>query len=286
MMAQWADDVHHALHALMTGERHGYYVVFGSLEVLEKALTGAFVHDGGHSTFRKVSWGAPVPDEVGGHAFVVCAQNHDQVGNRAIGDRPSRVLTDGQLAIEAAVVLTSPFTPMLFMGEEWGARTPFQFFTSFADDFMGEAVREGRMREFGSHGWEVVYGGPVEVPDPQALSTFEASRLDWSELDEPRHRRMLAFHRALIELRRRVPDLAADDRSRTRLEFDPADRSWFVVHRGDVAVVVNLSAEPAAVPLGDAAGREVLLAWEPAMVVAAAVELGGHCVAVLGPAAD
>jgi len=286
MTAQWADDVHHALHALMTGERHGYYVDFGSLEVLEKALTRVFVHDGGRSTFRKVTWGSPVPDSVGGHRFVVCAQNHDQVGNRALGDRPSRALTDGQLAIEAAVILAGPFTPMLFMGEEWGARTPFQFFTSFSEADMGEAVRAGRAREFGSHGWAVVYGGRVEVPDPQAVATFEASRLDWAELDEPRHGRLLEFHRALIALGARVPDIASDDRARTRVEYDPADQTWFVMHRGDVAVVVNLSAERTAVPLGDAARRAVLLAWEPVDLVAAAVELPGHCVAVLGPAAD
>jgi maltooligosyltrehalose trehalohydrolase len=285
MTAQWADDVHHALHALLTGERHGYYVDFGSIEVLAKALTGVFVHDGGHSTFRKVAWGAPVPPEVGGHRFVVCAQNHDQVGNRALGDRPSRVLSDGQLAIGAAVVLTSPFTPMLFMGEEWGARTPFQFFTDFADPEMGEAVRMGRTREFGAHGWRDLYGGPVVVPDPQARSTFEASRLDWSEPTRPRNARMLGFHRALIALRAQVPDIASDDRTATAVEFDPADRTWFVVHRGAVAVVVNLAAEPREVPLGGAEHRGVLLAWAPPTLVAGAVGMPGHGVAVLGAGA-
>jgi maltooligosyltrehalose trehalohydrolase len=281
MTAQWADDVHHALHTLMTGEQHGYYVDFGSLEVLGKALTEVFVHDGGLSTFRKVAWGAPVPPEVGGHSFVVSAQNHDQVGNRALGDRPSRVLTDGQLAIEAALVLTSPFTPMLFMGEEWGARTPFQFFTDFADPDMGEAVRMGRAREFGSHGWEELYGGPVVVPDPQAESTFEASRLDWSEPAQPRHARILEFHRELIALRERVPDLASDDRSATSVQFDPADRTWLVVRRGAVAVVVNLSAEPQAVALPGVENGGVLLAWDRPTLLDRAVHLPGHDVAVL-----
>ena len=220
MTAQWADDVHHALHTLITGERHGYYVDFGTLEVLEKAMTGVFVHDGDHSTFRGIPWGAPVPADVGGHSFVVFAQNHDQVGNRAIGDRPSRVLTDGQLAIEAAVILTSPFTPMLFMGEEWGARTPFQYFTDFSDAELGDAVGTGRVAEFASHGWDDLYGGRVDVPDPQARSTFEASRLRWAELDEPRHARMLDFHRALITLRGQVPDITSDDRSKTSMTYD------------------------------------------------------------------
>jgi maltooligosyltrehalose trehalohydrolase len=283
MTAQWADDVHHAVHALLTGERHGYYVDFGSIEVLEKALTGAFVHDGGYSTFRKVPWGAPVPTAVDGHRFVVCSQNHDQVGNRALGDRPGVVLTDGQLAIESALVLTSPFTPMLFMGQEWGARTPFQFFTSFSDEFMGEAVREGRAREFGSHGWEVVYGGHVEVPDPQAITTFVASRLDWAEPDQPRHARMLAFHRDLIALRATTPEIASGDRAATRLEFDPADEAWFVVHRGGVAVVVNLDASPRDVPLADATGRQVLLAWQPPVLGDGSFRMPGHAVAILGP---
>lgn len=282
MQAQWADDVHHALHTLMTGERHGYYVDFGSLEVLDKAMTSVFVHDGGHSSFRGTDWGAPVPASVPGHAFVVSAQNHDQVGNRALGDRPSRVLTDGQLAIELAVLITSPFTPMLFQGEEWGARTPFQYFTDFSDAELGEAVRVGRTHEFGSHGWDVLYGGSIEVPDPQALSTFEASRLEWSEREEPAHARLLAFTRELIRLRRHVAQIADDDRSQTSLEFD-ATESWFVVHRGGVAIVVNLAADEQVLPLVGADRRGILLAWEPPTLGCDDVGLPGHAVAVLGP---
>ena len=286
MTAQWADDVHHALHALLTAERHGYYVDFGTLEVLRKALTSAFVHDGGYSAFRGATWGAPVPPEVGGHAFVVSAQNHDQVGNRALGDRPGRVLSDGQLAIEAAVILTSPFTPMLFMGQEWGSDAPFLFFTDFSADELGAAVRAGRAREFGAHGWQDIYGGSFAVPDPQAPATFAASRLDWSQVQQPRHARLLAFTKDLIALRAQVPDIADDDRTRTSLSFDPADRTWFVVHRGAVAVAVNLEARQREVPVSGADRRRVLLSWQPPAAVGAdSVTLAGHCAAVLGPAA-
>jgi maltooligosyltrehalose trehalohydrolase len=284
MTAQWADDVHHALHTLLTGERHGYYVDFGSLEVLDKAVTKVFVHGGEYSTFREVIWGAPVPLSIGGHAFLVCAQNHDQVGNRAIGDRPSRVLSDGQLAIEGAVILAGPFTPMIFMGEEWGARTPFQFFTDFSEEWLADAVRKGRAEEFGSHGWDELYGGPVEVPDPQARSTFEASKLDWSEPAQRDHARLLEFYRSLIALRRTVPEIASDDRTVTSLSYDTSDESWFVLHRGGVAVVVNLAAHERTIPLADADQRDVLLAWEAAALGPDTVTLPGHDVVVLGPA--
>ncbi|MGB7980077.1 MAG: malto-oligosyltrehalose trehalohydrolase [Candidatus Nanopelagicales bacterium] len=284
MDAQWADDVHHALHTLMTGEQHGYYVDFGTLDALAKTMTEVFVHDGGHSTFRGMDWGAPVPPSLPGHAFVVSAQNHDQVGNRALGDRPSRVLTDGQLAIEAAVLLAGPYTPMLFMGEEWGARTPFQFFTSFPDLDLAAAVRAGRTDEFGSHGWEALYGGRIEVPDPQAVATFEASRLDWSERDTPRGERLLAWYRQLIRVRREVADIADDDRARTRVVHRADDESWFVLHRGDVVVAVNLSDAAQEIPLADADQRAVLLAWNPVELGTDAVRLPGHNVAILGPA--
>ncbi len=284
MQAQWADDVHHALHTVMTGEQHGYYVGFGSLEILRKAMTAVFVHDGEYSEFRGTRWGAPVPPSVPGHAFVISAQNHDQVGNRALGDRPSRVLTDAQLAIELAVLITSPYTPMLFQGEEWGARTPFQFFTDFSDPDLGRAVAEGRTKEFGSHGWDALYGGTVDVPNPQALATFEVSKLDWSELERPSHARLLAFTRALIRLRRDVPEIADDDRARTSMDIGP-DGSWFVIHRGGVAVVVNLQAERLVVPLEGASRRSNLLAWEPVDLSAGGVGLPAHGVAVIGPSA-
>ena len=176
MTAQWADDVHHALHTYLTGERHGYYSDFGSIETLDKAFRHVFVHDGGHSSFRGKDWGAPVPDDMDRRRFVVFASNHDQVGNRAIGDRPSSSLPAGAQAASLALILLSPFTPMLFMGEEYGETRPFMFFTDH-DEPLGSAVSEGRMSEFAGHGWDTLYGGPVQVPDPQDRQTFLRSKL-------------------------------------------------------------------------------------------------------------
>ncbi|WP_370511007.1 malto-oligosyltrehalose trehalohydrolase [Cellulomonas sp. SLBN-39] len=296
MDAQWADDVHHAVHALLTGERHGYYVDFGDPQVLATALTQGFVHTGDLSTFRGRPWGRPVPDDVDGHRFVVFSANHDQVGNRALGDRPSAHLPPGRLAAQAALVLLSPFTPLLLMGEEWGARTPWQFFTDHPEPDLAAAVRDGRRREFGGHGWEELYGGPVTVPDPQDPATFAASVLDWSELEVGEHARLLEWHRTLIALRRVVPDLASGDRSRTRVTVLPAQDApaagpWqgvLVVHRGATSVVLNLTDAPARVDVGGSAPR-VLASWATGAVVppagdddAWAVELPGPGVVVVG----
>lgn len=240
MTAQWADDVHHAVHATMSGERHGYYVDFGGLDVLRHALTRVFVHDGGFSTFRGKNWGRPVPEGTDARRFVVFASDHDQIGNRALGDRPSARIDDDGLAIEATLILTSAFTPMLFMGEEWGARTPWQFFTDHQEPELAEAIRQGRSREFGGHGWTELYGGAVEVPDPQASTTMQQSRIDWSELDSPRHQRLLEWHRSLIALRRSEPALSSGKLDAVRVDIDPNER-WLLVRRGDIRVIVVLS---------------------------------------------
>lgn len=293
MTAQWADDVHHAVHALVTGERHGYYVDFGSPAVLRHAFTRVFVHDGGFSTFRGADWGRPVPDGTDGHRFVVSIQNHDQVGNRAIGDRPSERLPDGTLACEAALLLLSPFTPMLFMGEEWGTRGRFPFFTSFTDPDLAQAVREGRRAEFGGHGWSDLYGGDPEVPDPQDEATFRAARLRRQELDDPAPARLRDWYRELVALRRSVPDLAAGDLTSTDLEWhgpDEADGPWhgvLVLRRGAARVVLNLDTQERTVPVDGLAALAVGASWAPATVNAAegTVTLAGMAALVLVPAA-
>jgi maltooligosyltrehalose trehalohydrolase len=276
LTAQWADDIHHALHSALTGERQGYYVDFGSLSTLAQAMTRVFVHDGGWSTFRDSTWGRPVdPRTHRGQRFLAYLQNHDQVGNRALGDRLSPDLPVGLLAAGAALVLGSPFTPMLFMGEEWGASTPWQFFTDFDEPALARAVRVGRREEFAEHGWQ-----SDEVPDPQARTTREASVLDWSEAHEGDHGRLLEWYRALIALRRNVADLRSDDLSLVRAAYDEGAR-WFRLDRGDHRVVVNLAVAEQSVPVGD--GRwEVLLAWAGCAVDGGVAVLPGQSAAVLG----
>ncbi|HUR75630.1 MAG TPA: malto-oligosyltrehalose trehalohydrolase, partial [Sporichthya sp.] len=163
LAAQWADDVHHALHSLLSGEQQGYYVDFGSYECLATTLTEAFFHAGTYSTFRGRGHGAPVDvARIPGSAFVTYLQNHDQVGNRATGDRLSASVSPGRMAVGAALVLCSAFSPMVFMGEEWAASTPWQYFTDHQEPELADAVREGRRNEFAEHGWSA-----DEVPDPQ-----------------------------------------------------------------------------------------------------------------------
>ena len=270
---QWADDVHHALHSNLTGETAGYYGDFTGLPAVAKVLTDVFLHDGQWSSFRGRAHGRPVPPTVPGHRFVVYLQDHDQVGNRATGDRISATLSDGLLKVGAALVLTSPYTPMLWMGEEWGARTPWQFFSDHEGD-LGEAVRKGRRAEFASHGWST-----EDVPDPQSEQTLRDSTLDWSEPAQERHASLLAWTRDLIALRRARLDLSDGRRDRVQVSYDEESR-WLLVRRGAVAVAANLGAEPVVVPL-PGAGR-VLLASEPGLSVSdGAAELAGESVLVV-----
>lgn len=256
LTAQWDDDVHHALHALLTGERQGYYVDFGSFEALAKVLTRVFVHDGAWSTFREADWGRPVdPERHRGHQFLAYLQNHDQVGNRAQGDRLSPALAPGLQAAGAALVMCSAFTPMVFMGEEWAASSPWQYFTDFDEPQLARAVRAGRREEFATHGWH-----PGDVPDPQSTSTRSASVLDWSEVSAPEHARMLGWYRALIALRRNTPELLDDNLRGVEAMYD-ADAGWFVLGRAGHRIVVNVAPVRREVPLGVPV-TEILLSWE------------------------
>ena len=249
MTAQWADDVHHALHARLTGEDQGYYGDFAEVGAWAKAYGRAFLHNGTWSTFRERNWGAPVPEDTDPRRFVVFGSDHDQVGNRAVGDRPSAILDDAALAATAALVLLSPYTPMLFMGEEWGTRTPFQFFTDHEEDDLARSVSEGRVREFAGFGWDA-----DEIPDPQAAATVEASRLRWSELDEAEHARVLAWYQALTTLRRNL-----DWSQRTAWpQVDEIDDVLMVTY-DDIVVAANLSGQERPAP----ALTTVLLSWDP-----------------------
>ncbi|WP_411720881.1 malto-oligosyltrehalose trehalohydrolase [Mycetocola sp.] len=242
--AQWSDDFHHAVHVALTGETTGYYADFEPLAALEKVLTGGFFHDGTFSSFRERIHGRRIDtDRMPTWRLVVANQNHDQIGNRAIGDRLSAQLDAGQLAIAAAVTLLGPFTPMLFQGEEWGASTPWQFFTSHPEPELGKATAEGRIAEFARMGWD-----PDIVPDPQDPATFQNSKLDWSETDGSDHERILAFYRALGVLRRERPEFTDPRFGSIRVDVDEADR-WLVLHRGDSAVVLNFSSSERSVPV-------------------------------------
>ncbi|MBO4209858.1 malto-oligosyltrehalose trehalohydrolase [Micromonospora echinofusca] len=257
--AQWNDDAHHALHALLTGERQGYYADFGSLECLADVLTGAFFHAGTWSSFRQRTHGRPIDrHRTPGHRFVAFLQNHDQIGNRALGDRLSATLSPGLLRVGATLLLTAPFTPMLFMGEEWGARTPWQFFTSHPEPELAAAVATGRRREFAAHGWPA-----ADVPDPQDPQTFARSRLDWAERDKPEHRETLDLYQRLIALRRRRPDLTD---SRLDLVDVRYGDQFVVVRRGRCLVVANLAGKPQRINLPGVV-RSVLLTTSTGVTV-------------------
>jgi maltooligosyltrehalose trehalohydrolase len=263
LTASWDDDVHHALHTLLSGERQGYYVDFGSLACLAHVLTSVFWHDGRYSPFRGRTHGAPVDRaHTPGHRFVVSLQNHDQVGNRAVGDRLGASVSDGRLRIGAALLLCGPFSPMLFMGEEWAADTPWQYFTDHSEPELAAAVRDGRRAEFAGHGWTA-----EQVPDPQDPATVAASRLDWAELDKEPHAGMLAWYRALLTLRRRRPELTDPRLDRVHVDYDEAAQ-WLVLRRGSLRVVVNLAGEARDVPL-DRAVSAVLLTSSVRIPVAA-----------------
>jgi maltooligosyltrehalose trehalohydrolase len=177
--AQWTDDLHHALHVLLTGERSGYYAPYGTVGDLAAAVQ------------EPQGLGLPYT------RFVTYSQNHDQVGNRAAGERLSLLVDPGRLRLAAALVLLSPFVPLLFMGEEWGASTPFLFFSDHRDPVVGRRTSRGRMNEFQAFGWR-----PEDVPDPQDPSSFQRSKLDWPELEREPHRSLLSWYRDLIRLRR------------------------------------------------------------------------------------
>ena len=249
MTAQWADDVHHALHARLTGETQGYYGDFAEAGAWAKAYGRAFLHNGTWSTFRERNWGAPVPEDTDPRRFVVFGSDHDQIGNRAVGDRPSTSLDDATLAATAALVLLSPYTPMLFMGEEWGTRTPFQFFTDHEEEDLARSVSEGRVREFAGFGWDA-----DEIPDPQAAETVDASRLRWDELNEAEHIRMLAWYQALTALRR---DLTWSQRTAWPQVEDI--NGVLTVTYEDIVVATNLSGQERPAP----ALTTVLLSWDP-----------------------
>jgi malto-oligosyltrehalose trehalohydrolase len=256
---QWDDDFHHTVHALVTGERQGYYADFGAIAGVAKVLTKAYFHNGTWSVFRGRTHGRPVDTlTMPGYRFVVFIADHDQVGNRAVGDRLPATLADhpnrdGLLRIASGLLLTAPFTPMLFMGEEWGADTPWQFFTDHTDPGLAAAVSEGRRSEFAGHGWAT-----TDVPDPQDKETFLRSKLNWDQPAREPYRSLLDWYRALVALRRSRPELTDPRLDQIHVDYDE-DARWLLIHRGQLRIAANLGEADATIPLASPAGKPVAL---------------------------
>ncbi|GAA0485097.1 malto-oligosyltrehalose trehalohydrolase [Microbacterium aurantiacum] len=259
LTAQWSDDWHHAVHVAVSGETVGYYEDFADPEALPKVWSRGFYHDGTYSSFRGRDHGKPIPAEVPAWRLVTFAQDHDQIGNRATGDRLSQNLDDDRLAIAAVLTLTAPGTPMLFQGEEWAASTPWQFFTSHPEPELGEATAKGRIAEFAEMGWD-----ESVVPDPQDPETFTRSKLNWDEVTTGRHVRLLSLYRELARLRREVPELT-DPAWPDAGQREVAGGRVYRLDRGAVTVWVNVS--EADVTVETDAASEVLLATDPATAV-------------------
>lgn len=272
--AQWSDDFHHSLHAAFTGEGKGYYGDFGSLRDISRALEETFVYAGEYAPSRRRAHGrsaVTLPQD----RFLGYHQNHDQVGNRAVGERLSHLIDPDLYRISAGLVLLSPFVPMLFQGEEWATSAPFQYFTDHGDPELGKAVSEGRRGEFGDFGWK-----PEDVPDPQALETFRRSALPWEEISGAEHGAVLEWYRSLIRLRLREGDLAAGVcRPEVTLRGQGADEAVLIVRRGSIVIAANLAFAPERV--AEPPVKELLLASrEGARIEGEGLLVPGRCLAV------
>ena len=241
--AAWADDFHHCVRTLVTDEREGYYAEFGRVAQLAKAMHRPHVHDGGYSSFRRRRFGAPAYD-VPVERFVVFSQDHDQVGNRAYGDR----MPAAARPLAAFLTLLSPFTPMLFMGEEYGEPAPFQFFSDHIDPYIADQTRKGRRAEFAAF---AAFG--AEIPDPESIETFNASKLT-----RERDPALSELYAALLKARRELPYGDPDE-----IVYDEAAR-WLTVRRGAFTIVASFASEPRQVEVGGS--PEVVLATEAAAV--------------------
>jgi maltooligosyltrehalose trehalohydrolase len=251
---QWSDDFHHAVHVALTGERSGYYMDYHGVEAVARAIRDRFVYAGDYSPHRGRRHGAPCHD-VPGDRFVICLQNHDQVGNRATGDRLATQLSPAQARLAAALLLLSPYVPLLFMGQEYGEDNPFQYFVSHGDEQLVLAVREGRRSEFAAFAWE------GEVPDPAAEATFARSRVEPGKAAAGAHRALRALYGDLLRLRREQPALRPGV---ARMEVTCDEGAEWVALRlspprgGRLLALFNLSGGARTLPLPDAGWRGAL----------------------------
>jgi maltooligosyltrehalose trehalohydrolase len=237
-----------------------------------------FVYAGQHSQVRRRRHGRP-PINLSGHRFVAFLQNHDQLGNRARGERVCHLVNMDRAKIGAALVLLSPYVPMLFQGEEWGASSPFQFFVDFHDEpALAKSVCEGRQREFARFKWDT-----SQIPDPTDPATFHRSKLNWSELSEPQHQELLAWHRELIRLRRQVWALTTGRLDETNAVCD-GQRSWLRIEQGPITIVCNFAAEEQEVPLSPGRGDVPFIFSKLCTHLGHAVRMPPESVFVCGPA--
>ena len=272
--AQWSDDFHHALFAVLCPkERGGYYADFGSLAHLAKALEQTFVYDGIYSGYRQRIHGRPT-GELSQHRFLGYIQTHDQVGNRALGDRIRSIAGLERAKIAAAIVLLSPFVPMLFQGEEWAASSPFQYFADHQDRKLARLVSECRKREFSAFGW-----APKMIPDPEIEATYQASKLNWNEVNQPEHAHILEWYRALIRLRRTTPCLNNGARGNVCVTFSE-EEGWLRMERGNITVLSNLGAAERIFPVPQSSVLE-LTSHKAVRIVGNTISLPRDSIAVL-----
>jgi maltooligosyltrehalose trehalohydrolase len=274
--AQWNEDFHHALHAALTKEKQGYYADFGDLASLAKTLEKGLAYDGCYSVYRRRLHGRRAVD-LKGQQMIGCLQNHDQVGNRALGERSSQLLSREQLKIGAALVLTSPFVPMLFQGEEWGASTPFYYFTAHEDSELAESVRQGRRKEFAAFDWPL-----DDIPDPQAMETYDRSKLQWEEILQEPHSEILSWHKKLIRIRRNYPALTSGRMDLVKVSFDQ-EQQWLIIERGSVIIVCNLNSQSQMVKLSEniKAEKIVLASHQGLTFNQKTISMPAHSVAIL-----
>lgn len=265
---QWVDDIHHAVHALVSGERNGYYCDFGSVETLAKTLREVFEHTGNYSTFRGRNHGRPVRRDVTpASRFVTYTTTHDQTGNRAIGDRPSMSLSPEQQVLKAAIIYCSPYTPMLFMGEEYGATTPFAFFCSHTDEELNRLTSEGRKREFARLGWNA-----DEIPSPELEATFQDSKLKWDFT--PEQQRINDAYKKLLQLRR---TLGFSQSNLLDVEISHGN-TWLSMSHGHGRIIANFSDTSVELPHGG----ELIYSFSSPTVTATSTTLPAWGFAILG----
>lgn len=276
--AQWSDDVHHAVHASLTGEKTGYYADFGALSDLATAMKQPYVYANRLSTVRQRRHGRPAIG-LSGSRFIAFLQNHDQLGNRPTGERIGHLVSPDRAKIGAALVMFSPFVPLLFQGEEWSASTPFQFFVDASEEpELGQAIAAGRRREFASF-----HTSGNAFPDPRHPDTFERSKLNWAELEHPAHADMRRWYRQLIALRRQTSGYTDSRMDLVETDFDET-ACWLRVRRGPMTLASNLSPRRTCVPLSADRPRQLLLASRDAVEFCGnGISLPPESVAVLGP---